>query len=397
MASHPSFKRLSTASSQHTTHTPRLSLSTTTNPNIFSDENALDSLGPTPDSSSPPSESNSALQTSPDLSPQPHQVHRQSVLINDLAHERGSAVENELSSDLRREGSSARKPPHRTDAPSLSEASKGSMNNTSAFVMSRTQSPFQGATGPSHPYGMYPQGTGISRNPSSATTSSARAPDRTHAGASGPTQPYGMYPQSTVPENEVILGAEIIQPMPGFPGHGRNYQRRFGPDSDEAADIVGPDGYTEQLPAYTRYANEVPPTARNPTPGISNGEPNQPGESRDTLNTITSEASRPRRPAVEDSSTQLNAPATEAANSPSEVTPSTSGAMTGSSEGGHFKERGKERGKKRVCFGRLPTWLCMVFLVLGACLVGGMIGGMLGRAKAASEDPDLRYSPATVR
>lgn len=206
-----------------------------------------------------------------------------------------------------------------------------------------------------------------------------------------------MYPQSTVPEDETILGAEVIQPMSGFPGRGRNYQRRFGPDSDEAADIVGPDGYTEQLPAYTRYANDIPPKARNPTPGIPDGEPNQPGESRDTLNTITSEDSDPRRPAVEDSSTQLNTPAAQAAASPSEVTPSSSGAIACSSEGGHFKELVKERGKRRVCFGKLPTWLCMVFLVLGACLVGGMIGGMLGRAKAVSEDPDLRYTPATFR
>lgn len=397
MAPPPSLKRLSSTSSQYTTPTPRLSLSTI-NPNIFSDENALEPANLTPDSASSLLEGNRALQTSSDPSQPPVQVHRQSNLIEDLAHERGSTGENELSIGLRREGSSARHPHYRTNAGSLSEMSKGSISSTSAFAMPRTQSPYQGATGPSHPYGMYPQDIGISRSPSAATIPSARAPERIYPGGSGPTQPYGMYPQNTVPEDDIILGAEVAQPMPGFPGRERNYQRRFGPDSDEAADIVGPDGYTEQLPAYTRYANDIPPKAGNPTPGTPRGEPhNQPGESRDTLHTITPEDSDPRSPAVEDSSTRLSAPATEITTAPSEVNPSSSACIVSSSEGGHFKERVKERGKRRVCFGRLPMWLCMVFLVVGACVVGGMIGGILGRAKATSEGVGSPFSPATLR
>jgi hypothetical protein len=43
----------------------------------------------------------------------------------------------------------------------------------------------------------------------------------------------------------------------GFPGMSGRYQRRLGPDGEEVADIVGPDGHTEQLPPYTRYPDEA--------------------------------------------------------------------------------------------------------------------------------------------
>ena len=258
---------------------------------------------------------------------------------------------------------------------------------------------------------MYPQDIGISRAPSAASIPNARAPERAHLAASGPTQPYGMYPQNTVPEDDHMIETEVVQPMPGFPGRQQNYQRRFGPDSDEAADIVGPDGYTEQLPAYTRYANDIPPkltnSTPNPTPGTRRGEPqNRPGESRDTLNTIISEDSDPRSPAVGDSSTRLSAPPaggvtglrSENTAFPPEAVPSHSAVVANSSsEGGHFKELVKETGKKRVCWGKVPMWLCMVGLAVGACIIGGLIGGILGRAKASSEGVGSRLASATFR
>lgn len=394
MAPPPPLKRLSSTSSLHTTQTPRLSLSTT-NPNVFSDENALEPSALTPDSALSPTADNRALE-SPSYPSQPAAgpVHRQFGLIEDQSHQRRSVGENELSIGLRREGSSARKPHHppAAAAGSLSDTSKDSTSNSSAFVMPQTQNPYHGATGPSHPYAMYPQDIGVSRTSSLATNPGARLAERTNPAVGGPTQPYGLYPQNTVPEDDVILGAGGVQSVLGFPGRQRTYQRRFGPDPDEAADIIGPDGYTEQLPAYTRYANDIPPKPMNPR----RGEPhNQPGESRDTLNTITSEDSDPRSPAVGDSSTRLRAPAagvttvaSPVTGSPSEINPSS--APT-SSEGGHFKELVKDRGKKRVCCGKLPMWLCTVFLVVGACVVGGLIGGILGNAKATSEDARLPY------
>ena len=405
MAPPHSLTRVSSTSSQHTIHAPSLALSTE-NPNVFSDENALEPSALTPDSTSSPSEGNPTLPTSSNASQPPaSQRRRQSSLIEDQSHKRRSIRDDELLVGLRREASSTRNPNHHADAGSLLEMSKGSTSDTSAFAMPRTQSPYQGATGPSHPYGMYPQDIGISRTPSSATIPTARAPERIRSGVGGPTQPYGMYPQNTVPEDDTTLGAEIFQPMPGFPGRQRNYQRRFGPDSDEVADIVGPDGYTEQLPAYTRYANDIPPKATNSTSGTRRGEPyNEPGESRDTLNTITSEDSDLRSPAVVDSSIRLSAPVAGVITShsgvnasPLNVDPSLSACIATASGGGHFKELVKERGKKRVCFGKLPMWLCMVFLVVGACVIGGMIGGILGRAKASSEAARSPFIPATFR
>jgi hypothetical protein len=380
MAPHQSVRRLSSASSQHTTHNPRLSTSTT-NPNIFSDDFAMEPLGPHHHSPSPsPSESDSPLDTSSDTTRQLAPVHQQANTVEDPSQKRRSAAENEGSGGLRRERSSALRSAHRTNAGSLSEASKGSISNATAFAMPRTQSPYQGSTGPSHPYGMYPQGIGLSRSPSSATNASVRTPERIYPGTGGPSQPYGQYSQNTVPEDEVSPIGGVTQPMPGFPGRERNYQRRFGPDSDEAADIVGPDGYTEQLPAYTLYANDIPPKTTNPAPEIPRGEPSsQPGESRITLNTVTSEESDPRSPAVDDSTTRLGTSAVDANLPHPGVTPS-------SSEGGHFKERVKEKGKKRICCGILPLWLCMVILLLAACLIGAMIGGILGRAKARFDD-----------
>lgn len=420
MAPPQSLKRLSSTSSHHTVQAPRLSL-TTTNPNVFSDDNALDSITPTPDSTSSSLPDNHALPVVSNPSEPPAvEVNRRSNGIEgqDQNHKRRSVGDNELSPGTRRERSSAQNPNHNhhqyyhdMHPASSSEMSKGSTSTTSAFAMPPSQSPYQGATGPSHPYGMYPQDIGISRTPSSATIPNARAPERAHLAVGGPTQPYGMYPQNTVPEDDHMIETEVVQPMPGFPGRQRNYQRRFGPDSDEAADIVGPDGYTEQLPAYTRYANDIPPKLTNPTPNPTtetrHGQPeNRPGESRDTLNTIISEDSDPRSPVVGDSSTRLSAPLaggtsnlrSEITALPPEAVPSHSTVVTNSSsEGGHFKELVKERGKKRVCWGKVPMWLCMLGLAVGACIVGGLIGGILGRAKASSEGVGSRMASATFR
>ncbi|KAI9051261.1 hypothetical protein LZ554_005362 [Drepanopeziza brunnea f. sp. 'monogermtubi'] len=122
----------------------------------------------------------------------------------------------------------------------------------------RPESPYQGPSGPSHPYQMYPQESRLARTASIATTSTAAvmAPERPYNGPGGPTHPYGMYPQNTVPEAESVV--DVMAPVPvGFPGLNNNYQRRLGPEGEEMADIIGPDGHTEQLPPYTKYPDEA--------------------------------------------------------------------------------------------------------------------------------------------
>lgn len=255
----------------------------------------------------------------------------------------------------------------------------GSFNparQASTSIPSRTQSPYQGATGPSHPYAMYPQGIGLTRTPSVATTSTIRQPERSYSGPSGPTQPYAMYPQNTVVEAEQVA-------VPGFPSMDQNYQRRLGPDGEDVDDLIGPDGYAEQLPPYTRFANGIPPkyTSRIGSVRRSGVPPNYmsesgsirrsavpatPGDSQETLNSPSNNANLD---SFGDSSTHLNS--------------SSAIAVLPKDEGGSFKERVRKRSKRkvRVCCGVLPCWILffMAVVVILAVIMGGGIGGMIAR------------------
>lgn len=257
-----------------------------------------------------------------------------------------------------------------------------SARTTPTADLSRAQSPYREMMGPSHPYGMYPQDTGLTRTPSMATTSTVRQPERSYSGPSGPTQPYGMYPQNIVLEDEQISVA-------GFPGMHQGYQRRLGPDGEDVDDLVGPDGYAEQLPPYTRFANGIPPkytsgigsVRRSGVPptymsGIGSirrsAVPATPEDSQETLNSPRQNLSGSRDNASSmnpfgDSSTQLNS--------------TTAIAVLPKDEGGSFKERVREKSRRkvRVCCGVIPCWLLFVIsiVVILAVLLGGAIGGTI--------------------
>ena len=247
-----------------------------------------------------------------------------------------------------------------------------SVRTISTFGFPRAQSPYQGATGPSQPYGMYPQVAGVSRSTSVATTSTIRRPERSYTGPSGPTQPYGMYAQGVVPEDDIDAVAGMSPPIvAGFAGSGSTFQRRLGPDGEDVDDLIGPDGYTEQLPPYSRYANGIPPKY---TSGIGslNGstrrsappppEPLQEG-SEETLNSPEGREAGLVNP-FNDSSTQINSDTSES-NAPKD-------------EGGNFKEKVQRRARRKVCFG-VPCWLCLalVLVVFLAVLLGGLVGGLI--------------------
>ncbi|OTB09561.1 hypothetical protein M426DRAFT_81661 [Hypoxylon sp. CI-4A] len=170
--------------------------------------------------------------------------------------------------------SSITKPHHRNESLTLqhdgstttteSESPDSDRTHTRSSTASTTspfmdhEDPYDGPSGPSHPYQMYPQGVRVARTASLATTSTAPISERSYNGPRGPAHPYGMYPQNTIPESSGMSSRAAQDGINiGFPGTTDNYQRRIGPDGEEAADLIGPDGHTEQLPPYTRYPEET--------------------------------------------------------------------------------------------------------------------------------------------
>lgn len=272
---------------------------------------------------------------------------------------------------------------------SSASTAQRSSRTISTFGFPRSQSPYQGATGPSHPYGMYPQDIGLTRTPSMATTSTVRRPERSYSGPSGPTQPYDMYPQNTVSEDDLNSAAGLAPPIiAGFPGQGQVYQRRLGPDGEDVDDLIGPDGYTEQLPAYSRYANGIPPKYSSGVGSVRRSVQERQIPLQDSEETLQSPEMRGGAGLVNpftDSSTQLD--------STSHLTES---PVTPKDEGGHFKERVKEKTRRKVCCGLIPCWLLAVIILIVslAAILGGAIGGVI--AHKHGEDKGRKEAVQTL-
>ena len=354
------------------------------NPNIFSDEFALEPLEIADDSrphpegdatpfvpTPPPNNLERPPRNFQPVAETPSEILRRSKVSQVQPLGRGNSFA------LRQDAPSTSTPHREPSMASVSDTSnvtslpQRTLSTASTFTIPRTQSPYQGATGPSHPYGMYPQDIGLTRTPSAATHSTIRATGRTYAGPDGPTHPYGMYPQNTVPEVVVSPVAGEAPPIPvGFPGLGQDYRRRFGPEGEEADDIIGPDGHTEQLPPYSRYPDAFLPKdnasgAAGAGAGAEAGATlqSQPGMSQAALNDSQSRLSAPRSLGSDDGGPPLNIAAASAAGQPD-----------GS---GSFKERWSEKGKKRFFHGKVPLWVLVLIVVIFGVLLGGIIGGML--------------------
>ncbi|KAM7204912.1 hypothetical protein V8F20_003374 [Naviculisporaceae sp. PSN 640] len=115
----------------------------------------------------------------------------------------------------------------------------------------RPEEPYQGPSGPSHPYQMYAQNVRGARTMSVTTSSTEPMSETSFAGPRAPAHPYGMYTQTTAAD------VPQVAPVSQFQGVPDQYQRRLGPEGEDIADIIGPDGHTEQLPPYTRYPDET--------------------------------------------------------------------------------------------------------------------------------------------
>lgn len=343
------------------------------NPNVFSDDYSLEPIDSEQTTLTPSNHSISSFTSSSTL----RSAHIPPKPAPTPTSER-EATENPFGDDAR---VSFEDSFYRSSLPTkgidYSRNSVGSINTTPSSIAQRSQSnssrfsippralsPYTGATGPSHPYAMYPQ-VGVSRSPSVTTTSTMRPADRPLGDASAPQHPYAMYPQNVVLEEGMDDGTIPL----GFPGHNQTYQVAPGRADDDVGDLVGPDGHTEQLPPYTRYPDGIVPKvegsfeAATDAGVIEDSPPSQqegPPSSEETPRTTVT----PNPPAE--------------ARQPPEETPT--GVMA-------FEEKLKTKGKKKACCG-LPIWtlvlVCVVILVV-AC-IGGIIGGVLGARKAASDE-----------
>ena len=232
----------------------------------------------------------------------------------------------------------------------------------SAFSVPRTQSPYQGVSGPSHPYGMYPQDTALARTQSIAN-SLRRTSERSSTGIHARLALHGDDAQASIPQMEMstVHGPAPSIPV-GFPGLGQNYRRRLGPEGEEADDILGPDGHTEQLPPYTRYPdNTTLKTGLSGSPRRTSTSRNRHEASEETLilaqtnelaadHTVTSNSNTPLSTAPNDT------PDIETPRRP------------------NLKARFKKTATRRIW--GLPIWFSIVVLIL--LIIAGMLGATIG-------------------
>jgi len=184
-----------------------------------------------------------------------------------------------------------------------------------------------------------------------------------------------MYPQNTVPEMEEDPTLDFIHIPVGFPGHAQSYQRRIGPDGEDVADIIGPDGHTEQLPPYTRYPDGYAP---------KNGM-------RGPASILSEEL------AIEAEIAEVGTPQ-ERVTSRTAVVSSASGSDHSTTDtSGSFKEKMAAKGRKRVCKGCMPLWVLLLLLsmLLLGVIVGGVIGGVTANHKAKEQTEAQANAQAT--
>lgn len=229
----------------------------------------------------------------------------------------------------------------------------------------RVESPYRGPSGPSHPYHMYPQ-----RAHSNASASTAGAAVERSDALRGPAHPYALYTQATVPVEET---QEEHIPV-GFHGMGNNYQRQLGPDGEEAGDLIGPLGHTEELPPYTRY-----PTAfvrKNSVEGNDAGPPQLTIAGAGGIGIATR---NPEFSSDDDLALSRSRPSIRSATSEA----SQHDINTAAREMTEKPAMGKwQRRAKKKMWGIVPYWaICLLVagLVMMGIVMGAVIGTMLSR------------------
>ncbi|KAF2852413.1 hypothetical protein T440DRAFT_393121 [Plenodomus tracheiphilus IPT5] len=313
---------------------------------------------------------------------------------------------------------------------------RDSVSSAGSFATtSNSENPFELGSGPSHPYGMYPQHT-MARPASIATTSTERQPHRSMS-LQRPTHPYAMYSQSGLVDEEPQEALEeptrptlpsvqtALGPV-GFPGLNSGYHRVLGPDGEEQ-DIIGPDGHTEQLPPYSRYPDEGPTKASMaaemsasriipaPVPGAESEDPfNTPASPSSpssrvsfsaptlpeipVLPTVTPARLPPQRPETQ---TGNVAPATSVAAHTIPAEPSDSSSASLLATENSFSEKAepvdaKPHWRKRKLWGKIPMGIVVVVLVLllvFAIALGAAIGTIVAKKHNNDKDENAGKNP----
>ncbi|KAK4956854.1 hypothetical protein LTR10_006382 [Elasticomyces elasticus] len=262
------------------------------------------------------------------------------------------------------------------------DLARRSVSSASSQNFARTSSPRFGP-GPSHPYGMYPQGT-VQRTSSIATQSTVRASQGQPATQGGPQHPYTLYPQGVNEDDDEETTLQDAVPV-GFPGLGRSYQRRVGPDGEEQ-DMIGEDGHAEQLPPYTRYPEDgpekmpllgvpAPPTALHSRAPVAGTDPTMA-----LMHDPIRPAQTPQPQSMTDASTLRGSRPASLANIESMNSRSAQNSLLSNKS---WNEKSwKEKRKTKVC--GIPFW----WLILGVCVasfitavLAGVIGGFLAHEK----------------
>lgn len=241
----------------------------------------------------------------------------------------------------------------------------------------RAMSPYRGATGPSHPYAMYPQ-VGVSRTASVATVSSIRPTESAMQARTAPQHPYRLYPQNV--DYEEDLGD---QPIPV--GFSATHQSRSA-QADEVGDIVGPDGHLEQLPPYSRYPDGVsrPTSGRGPASIASDIR----GQSERYRDDPSDDA--PGSRSDSSSGTLINVDSSDP------LRPSGSRSDRSSTLVESVSEKVSRKGREK-CWGA-PIWLVVLAIVASVtcAILGGVIGGVLGEMAATHRQQMAASRTASV-
>lgn len=340
------------------------------NPNVFSDDYAVDRLNDSGRSSPVSQLSDDDREPLPSVQPSTPRrsiSHRMSQEESRLNARRSTTKP----SHLRHHPQYSYPNRHQSTASRISYAQSTAhrtSSTSSRFSIPRSQSPYAGPTGPTQPYGMYPQAT---RASSVTSGSTVRPPERAFVGAGGPEHPYAMYSQNVGSEDETP-----DLPTVGFDGSREPFQRQRGPEGADFEDIIGPDGHAEQLPPYSRYADNVAPkVAAEYADTPPSGDPSTRQSVRENApRVISMQRSFSHRSHFEvtDTDTPLRSPRTN--------------VSSGEDGSGSFKEKVRATGRRRICCG-LQLWVvaAMLAVLLLAGLVGGIIGAVVGNHHAQEQ------------